>query len=154
MRPEDNRAVKSTLNIDHENNRIRVIAPEQFLDGVVEMMQAISDGNIVSIMGDRSYGDNSIEVDLLGDKVRLPYAAFTIAAAAQCPVVVLLSTKLSVKKYFVDLSHVIMPPVGARGKKHERIRGSVQEFASILEAYAFRHPFQWFIFRDLWNTKK
>jgi predicted LPLAT superfamily acyltransferase len=151
MRPEDNIAVKSTLNIDNEDKRIKVIAPEQFLDGVVEMMKAISEGNIVSIMGDRSYGDNSVEATLLGDKVNLPYAAFAIAAAAQCPAVVLLSTKIATSKYLVDVSQIIVPPAGSRGKKHERIRGCVQEFASILEAYAEKYPFQWFVYSDLWN---
>jgi predicted LPLAT superfamily acyltransferase len=154
MRPEDNIAVKSTLNIDNEDSRIRIIAPEQFLDGVVEMMKAISEGNIVSIMGDRSYGDNSVESTLFGDKVSLPYAAFAIAAAAQCPAVVLLSSKIATTKYLVDVSHMIVPPAGSRGKKHERITGCVQEFASILEGYAERHPFQWFVYSDLWNINK
>jgi len=154
MRPEDNDAVRRALKVDSGDSRIRIIAPEKFLDSVVEMMQAISEGNIVSIMGDRSYGNNIVEAVLLGEKVHLPYSAFMIAAAAQCPVVVLLSTKVSSKKYLVDISNIIMPPAGPRGKKHERIKGCVQEFASILEAYACRSPFQWYVFSDLWNIKK
>jgi predicted LPLAT superfamily acyltransferase len=154
MRPEDNIAVKSHLNIDNEDQRIRIIAPDKFLDGVVEMMKAISEGNIVSIMGDRSYGDNNVEATLLGGKVSLPYAAFSIASAAQCHAVVLLSTKIAPTKYLVDISNVILPPAGSRGKKHERIRGCVQEFASILEAYAEKYPFQWFVYSDLWKINK
>ncbi|OGW27397.1 MAG: hypothetical protein A2X59_11220 [Nitrospirae bacterium GWC2_42_7] len=151
MRPEDNAAVKEALNIDNESRRIRIISPESYLGGVVEIMNAINSGSIVSIMGDRSYGQNSFEAKLLGDRVRLPYGAFTIAAAAQCPVVVLLSAKLSEKKYVVDVSQIIEPVQGPKAEKQEKIKGSVQEFAGMLDNYAAQYPFQWFVFGDIWE---
>ena len=151
MLPEENTAVKESLNIDGETGTVRIISAADSLGSVVEAMKVIDEGNIVSIMGDRTYGNNSIEVDFLGGKVSLPYGAFTIAAAAQCPVVVLLSAKVSEKKYITDASHVIEPRFTSRGKKREDIRGFVQEFAVILEDYVATYPFQWFVFRDIWN---
>ena len=151
MRPEDNAAVKETLNIDSEQGKIRIISSDGFLGGVVEIMNAIDSGCIVSIMGDRSYGQNVADAVLMGDRVKLPYGAFSIAAAAECPVVVLLSAKLSAERYVVDVSHIITPVRAAKTEKHEKIRGCVQEFAGVLDAYAARYPFQWFVFGDLWE---
>jgi predicted LPLAT superfamily acyltransferase len=151
MRPEDNAAVKEALNIDCEQETIRVLYTDGSLGGVVEALKAISQGGIVSIMGDRTYGYASVEASLLGGSVRFPYGAFSLAAAARCPVAVLLSAKAGVKKYVTDISHVISPPAGGRGNKEAEIKACVQEFARILETYAVQHPYQWFVFRDMWK---
>lgn len=151
MRPEDNVAVKEALNIDNEQEAIRILYTDGSLGGVVEALKAISQGGIVSIMGDRTYGYASVEASLLGGTVRFPYGAFSLAAAAQCPVAVLLSAKVGAKKYVTDVSHVINPPAGVRGNKGAELAACVQEFARVLEEYAFDHPYQWFVFRDMWQ---
>ena len=102
-------------------------------------------------MGDRTYGFASVEASLLGGSVRFPYGAFSLAAAARCPVAVLLSAKVGTNKYDTDVSQVIAPPAGVRGRKEEELKACVQEFARILEAYAVRYPYQWFVFRDMWQ---
>jgi predicted LPLAT superfamily acyltransferase len=84
--------------------------------------------------------------------VRFPYGAFTLAAAAQCPVVVLLSAKVGAKKYLVDITHILPPPAGGRGKRAEEMRGALQAYADILEEYVERYPYQWFVFSDIWKS--
>lgn len=151
MRPEDNIAVKETLDIDSEKENVKIISTENFLSGVIEAMDAVNKGHIVSIMGDRPYGYSSVEASFLGEKVSFPYGAFSIAAAVRCPVVILLSAKVSTKKYIVDISHVIEPRYTSRDRKEEEIKGCVSEFAMALEDYVARHPFQWFVFHDIWK---
>ena len=120
MRPEENDAVKDALNIDSEQGKVRIISSESFLGGVVEIMSVLDRGCLVSIMGDRSYGQNFTEAVLIGDRVKLPHGAFSIAAAAECPVVVLWSARLSAKKYIVDVSHIIGPVQGTKTEKRKR----------------------------------
>jgi predicted LPLAT superfamily acyltransferase len=154
MRPEDNIAVKKALNIDNEEENVKIITTDDSLSGVIEAMKAIKNGNIVSIMGDRTYGFSAAEASFLGGNVHFPYGAFSLAAAVQCPVVIFLSAKTGVKKYIVDVSHIISAPAGARGKKDEEIRGALQEFADVLEEYVKVYPFQWFAFRDVWKSNE
>ncbi len=153
MSPEENAAVKNTLNIDNEKGKVKIISPDMFLGGVIEIMKVINEGNIVSIMGDRSYGHNTVEVSFLGNNISLPNSAFIIAAAVKCPVVVLLSARVSRKKYIVDVTNIMEPRYTSRAKKQDEIKAYVQKFARILEDYADRYPFQWFVFRDLWESK-
>jgi predicted LPLAT superfamily acyltransferase len=152
MRPEDNVSVKQALNIDAEDEKVRIIFTDDSLGGVVDAMKAIKQGNLVSIMGDRTYGHSALEAVFLEGDVRFPYGAFTIAAAAQCPVVVLLAAKVGVKKYIVDVSHVISPPARTRGKRDGNMKASIQEFAGVLEQYVRIYPYQWFVFRDIWKS--
>jgi predicted LPLAT superfamily acyltransferase len=154
MRPEDNSAVKQALNIDGEAETVKVIYTDDSLGGVIEAMKAINQGHLVSIMGDRAYNFSADEARFLGGDVRFPYGAFTLAAAAQCPVVVLLSAKTGLKKYTVDITHVIQPPAVGRGRRAEEMRAALQAFADILEDYVERYPFQWFVFRDIWTDNE
>ncbi|MBI5664933.1 MAG: lysophospholipid acyltransferase family protein [Nitrospirae bacterium] len=153
MSPEENAAVKDSLNIDSGNEKVKIISPDNFLGGVIEIMKAIDEGSIVSIMGDRSYGHSASEAVLLGDRAYFPHSAFSIAASAQCPVVVLLSAKVSTKKYFVDVSHIMEPRFSSRAKKKEELEGFVQEYAGVLEDYSAEYPYQWFLFHDIWRKE-
>ncbi|MFZ3138097.1 MAG: lysophospholipid acyltransferase family protein [Thermodesulfovibrionales bacterium] len=151
MRPEDNVAIKDSLGIRSEQENIRIIFSDNFLSGVIEAVQALKQGNIVSIMGDRGYGSRSVEVSFLGGTVKLPHGAFSIAAAVQCPLIVLLSAKISATKYSIDTSHVFYPCYSSRANKDADIKEYVQKFAYILEEYTDRYPFQWFVFHDIWE---
>jgi predicted LPLAT superfamily acyltransferase len=153
MRPEENIAIKDILGIDDEQERIKIISPENFLGGVIEMVNAINQGGLVSIMGDRTYGADSVEAYFLGDAARFPYGAFSLAASVGCPVVVLLSVKVSRKTYFVYVADVIEPRYSSKQKKLQEIEGWVQWFARILEDYVTKYPFQWFVFDDIWREK-
>lgn len=154
MRPEDNLAVKQALNIDGEAERIKVIFTDDSLGGVIDAIKAIEQGDLVSIMGDRVYGFSSAEATFLGDRVRFPHGAFTLAAAVQCPVVVLLSAKVGTKKYVVDVTHIIPPPAGGRRKRDTAMEEALQEFADVLEAFVREYPYQWFVFRDMWKSNE
>lgn len=153
MRPEDNEAVKSAMSLDSGSERVNVILTSGALGGVVEAMKAIDAGDIVTIMGDRPYNFPFMEADFLGGRVRFPYGAFTLAAAAGCPVVVLLSAKVETKRYIVDVSNIISTPSGGRGKKNAEIEAAVQRYAVILQEYAGQYPFQWFVFRNIWHDE-
>lgn len=154
MRPEDNTAVKRALNIDREEERVKIISTDDSLSGVIEALKAIRNGNIVSIMGDRTYGFTAAEASFLGDNVYFPIGAFSLAAAAQCPVVIFLSAKVGVNRYIVDVSHIIPAPAGVRGKKEEEIKAALQQFADVLAEYVAVYPLQWFAFRDVWKSNE
>ena len=151
MRLEDNPAVKETLNVDGEDSFIKIISPEGFLGGVVEAMNTLKEGYIVSIMGDRKYGFEAVGVNFLKDEAYLPFGAFNIAAASQVPVVVLLSAKVGPKKYIVDVSNILFPSYNNQKDKKGQLKEYVQKFAGILEKYVSEYPYQCFLFHDVWS---
>jgi predicted LPLAT superfamily acyltransferase len=152
MRPEDNPAVSGSLGIDKPDSHIQIISPEGYLGGVVESMNAIEHGDIVSIMGDRKYGFESVEVDFLREKAQFPFGAFSIAASSGVPVVVLLSAKVSENKYIVDVSNIIRPGYESSKDKKLQLRKYAQEFADILDDYVLKYPYQCFLFHDVWKS--
>jgi predicted LPLAT superfamily acyltransferase len=152
MRAEDNLAVRNALKVDQEQGNIHIINTDKYLGGVVEIMQALSNGQIVSIMGDRSYHSDQVEVTLFDKKAYLPYSAFRIAAGARCPVVVLFSAKIDSKSYEVEIAKVIEPKMSRSGTMKERWGASVQDYALSLEEFLKKFPLQFYIFENLWET--
>lgn len=151
MRPEDNPAVAGTLRIGADAERVSVISPEGPLGNVVAIMDAIEHGGVVAIMGDRSYAFRSVPVDFLGDRARFSCGAFHIAAAAGCPLVVLLAAKTARRTYVVRVEDVFHPRYQAGAGKREQLRGWVQQFAKRMERYVAQYPFQCFLFHDVWR---
>ncbi|NVN97889.1 MAG: lysophospholipid acyltransferase family protein [Geobacteraceae bacterium] len=151
MRPEDNEAVKDALNLDSESERVRVILTSGALGGVIEALKAIDSGDLVTVMGDRPYDFPAVDARFMGGEVSFPYGAFTLASAAKCPVLVLLSAKVDIDRYVVDVSNVIYPEAVQGARKKDAVKDSVQQYANLLENYVTEHPLQWFVFRNIWK---
>ena len=151
MRPEDNAAMRDAMQVDAEKSRIKVISPDQYLGGVVEMMKALEQGDVVSIMGDRTYGADGVLVDFFGESACFPYSAFQIAASVGCPVAVMLSSKTGTKSYSVEIADLFHPVLSRKGNRKDQLGEWVQRYANTLQAYLEDHPFQYFIFHDIWK---
>ena len=152
MRREDNAAVKEALNIDSEGEKVKILYTDESLGSVIEALKAIDSGDLVSIMGDRAYHYSARPAKFLGEPVQFPNGAFSLAAAAKCPIVVLLSEKVGTKRYITDVSNIIQAPEGRGKQKEESVDNAIQDFAGILEQYVKEYPYQWFVFRDIWTS--
>lgn len=154
MRPEDNRAVANSLGVGRESPQVHLISPEGDFGGAIEIVKAISDGAIVSMMGDRRYNFDSVRVpSFLGAEAFFPYGAFHIAAACQVPVVVFLSAKTGPRQYTVSISRLIYPAYKEGRPKKDQIAEWVGEYVSILEEFVQKYPYQCFIFNDVWKEQ-
>jgi len=153
MNPEENPAVKKALSVGTEQGNVKIISPKQYLGGVVEIMNVLREGHIVSIMGDRRYGTQALEVSFLGDKAWFPYSAFTFALSAKCPVIILVATKVSAYQYLVDVSNILYPKYKGRQNRVKQLQPWVQKFVTVLEAFVSKHPYQCFLFHDVWQEE-
>lgn len=151
MIPEQNPSLQSKLYPSGEPGNVSFISPEQYLGGVVEILNVLKQGHVVSMMGDRRYGAKAVEVSFLGDKAWFPYSAFGLAASAGCPVVVLKVEKVSTYRYVVDMSNVLYPKYEGGRDKAKQVQPWVQKFVGLMESFAEEHPYECFLFRDVWK---
>lgn len=151
MKPEMNAALRDVVQVDAENSRIKIISPEQDMGGVLKVMEALEQGDIVSIMGDRTYGADAVEIDFLGESASFPYSTFHIAASARCPIVILLSSKTGMNAYSVNMAEVLWPKLARGQDRRAQLKDWVQQYADILGNYLLAHPMQYFIFHDIWT---
>jgi lauroyl/myristoyl acyltransferase len=154
IRPEDNAAIRESLQISVEAKPVQTINPEAYLGGVLEMMQALREGHIVCIMGDRSYGFDTVEIPFLGQTAYFPYGAFLVAASVQCPVIPLLTHKISEREYIADLSNVWYPVCADGKNKKEQLKEWVGKYVQLLEEFVKKHPYECFLFHNVWSQDK
>lgn len=130
----------------------QTIDPAGYLGGTLEMMGALKQGQIVSVMGDRLLGSerSAVAVDFFGETVYLPFSAYKIASATGAPVVVFFTAREGADRYSLRLAKVIR--VGRlSGRREETFRPYAVEFSRALEDYCRAHPYQFFNFYDLWS---
>lgn len=124
-----------------------VISPEAGPACVVEMVARLQRGEIVSIMGDRAYGGQTAAVPFLGEDAHFPASAFAVARAAQCPVLALFAVKTGCRTYALE-ARLFPPPLR---DDRQSIRKGLAAYAASLEAHVRQHPFQGFLFDDVWR---
>jgi predicted LPLAT superfamily acyltransferase len=132
-----------------------VIDPTGYLGGTLEMMGALKQGQIVSVMGDRLFGSDksSIRSKFLGADVTIPFSAYKLASATEAPVVVFFTRKDGPKSYQVELAKVIRVPQ-LKGRKAETFEPFAKEFVDVLEEFTTRHPYQFFNFYNMWSAQQ
>ncbi|MGM0644170.1 MAG: hypothetical protein ACQETC_10370 [Thermodesulfobacteriota bacterium] len=151
MHPEQNAAVQESLNISADAAMLGTIPPSGGPGEVVRIIKLLKEGGIVSFMGDRPYEAATGEVTFMGDRAAFPLGAFSVAAAAEVPVVILLASKTGRKSYTVDFTNV-MNPVYEKGKsKRKQLAEWAQQYADILTDFFRKSPYQCFLFYDVWG---
>jgi predicted LPLAT superfamily acyltransferase len=149
MRLDEHAARSRELNIYTQPDQIRFIDPAGYLGGVIDVMKALDEGSIVSVMGDRDYDSSKkVPVPFMGGTAHFPSGGFLFARAARCPVAVLLSAKTGPYDYEVRIAGIIEPQ--ADEPKGAFVERGVREYAAILDEFFQHHPMQCFLFQDLW----
>jgi len=151
---EENLSLKDKLKVDPDSAKIKSISPKQFLGGIVEVINVLKKGAIVSMMGDRSYGADCLDVDFFNGEASFPYSAFHIAAVEKCKIVVLTCAKVSSRKYLLNLENSITVEYQGRKNKKEQLRKYLRQYTNILENFLEEYPYQCFIFDNIWKDDK
>jgi predicted LPLAT superfamily acyltransferase len=140
---------RTTAMFDPQNASI--IDPRTGLEGVMRMTEALLAGQIVTMMGDRTFGDeqNTVSVRFLGGTTKLPVTPYRLASATGVPVVVMLAPKTGGNSYELRLAKVIEVPPNL-GRAAAEYAPYAQQFADCLEEFVRQYPWQFYNFYDLW----
>ena len=131
---------------------IGIIDPRTGLDGVMQMTQALLDGQILAMMGDRAFGADSstVEIEFLGGRARFPVAPYRLASAAGVPVLVMTVPRAERNGYSVRLSRIIEVPPNL-GREASHYAPYAQQFADSIAEFTREFPWQYHNFYDLWE---
>lgn len=131
-----------------------VIDPRTGLQGVMQMTQSLLRGEIVAMMGDRTFGDeqNRVRARFLGGDIWLPITPYRLASATGMPVVVMMAPKTGYRAYELRLIRTIEVPPGL-GRNAAAYVPFAQQYADCLEQFVRDYPWQFYNFYDLWSEQ-
>lgn len=119
---------------------------------VLTVQECIERGELVAVLGDRTgLGEASVEVELLGGKVRLPTGPYALAAVLRCPIYLTFGLFHPPKTYALSCEPFADKVELPRGRREEELRALAQRYAERLEVYIRRAPLCWFNFFELWS---
>jgi predicted LPLAT superfamily acyltransferase len=121
------------------------------IDAMLAARARLDQGALIGIMGDRTLANEpGLTVDFLGHAAQLPLGPFRAAALFRRRVILILGLYLGGKRYHIvfeslaDFSH-IEPRTRAAA-----IEDAVRRYATRIEYYCRRYPYNWFNFLDFW----
>lgn len=150
----DEADVDSSLFQQHgtEESPFRIIDPVEELGGTLRIMEALRRGEIVSMMGDRVFGNlkNTVRVPFLSGHIRLPFSAFKIASATGSPIAAFFPYRTAQGSYTITVDRISRVPSGL-GRRAEEYVEYATEFAKGMERFVEAHPYQFYNFYDMWE---
>ena len=136
---------------------IRVVATtedEKSPFALIEGINFLREGGIVSMTGDRLWGEQSyVTVDFLGHEVRLPDTPHLFALMTGAPLMTFFVYQEAVGKYHIKVSRGRKVIAASRADRKKVVQESAQAYAADLAQFAREHPFEWHHFEPFLGKK-
>jgi predicted LPLAT superfamily acyltransferase len=120
----------------------------------IPLVAALRRGEIVAMLGDRSYGSPAAPLWFLGGMARFPIGAYVMAAIAGAPLVHVFNLRERGGHY----RFIGFPPQHPRMPSHDQrdayLRDCAGRFARDLESIVKRGPLQWYNFYPFWERSE
>ncbi|GAA4360630.1 acyltransferase [Kangiella marina] len=119
----------------------------------IELKEKVDQGEIVIIVGDRTsvtqYGRVNY-ADFLGQPAPFSQGPFILASLLDCPTYLIFCLKQS-GQYHIYLEHFADSLKLTRTGKKQQLQSIIENYASRLEYYCLKAPYQWFNFFNFWQ---
>ena len=136
---------------------IRIVATDEKEKSPFALLEGINflrEGGIVSMTGDRLWGDQSwVTVDFLGYEVRLPDTPHLFALMTGAPLMTFFVYQKAVGIYHIKVSKGRKVIAATRADRKKAVLESVQIYADDLARFASEHPFEWHHFEPFLGKK-
>lgn len=151
-RPDRNADVDKSRAFNGSGEAMHIIDTAGAFGGLLEAFEVLDAGGAVGLMGDRCLGNDAVPVRFFGETAHFPAAAFFLAAKAHVPVVPFFLTRgKSYRELQLEFGTVMRLGRPARGGI--KFQADVQRYAADLERMAMEHPYDCFLFENVWEDR-
>lgn len=131
-----------------EGHNINMIPVTPDMSHLFEINNALREGNIVSMPGDRIFGSTKyLDLMFLGERAKFPLGPFAIAAQREVPILSVFVMKESTNNYTIYVKRIDSTATNRK----ERIDFMAKQFVSNLEEVILNYPKQWFNYYNFWE---
>jgi len=154
-KPDRNTDVdKSRAFSGGETVPLHIIDTAGAFGGLLEAFEILDAGGAVGLMGDRCLETESVPVRFFGETAHFPAAAFFLAAKVHAPVVPFFLTRgKSHRELLLEFGTVVRPERPSRGTEGIKFQEDIQSYAADLERMAMKHPYDCFLFENIWGDR-
>ncbi len=147
----DAKTINENRNSKFEEMGLHIIPVKEDGSHIFEMHNAICNGNILSIHGDRMfYGDRKLKASLLGKEASFPEGPFRVAVAEQVPVITLFMMRKNYREYTLYVCQLSDGTYKSSNHK-EQAKELLDIYTKNIEHILDKYPKQWFHFYEFWK---
>jgi len=118
---------------------------------VIPLVAALRRGEIVAMLGDRTYRSPAAPVNFLGSPTAFPIGAYVMAAIAEAPLVQVFSLREPGGHYHFFGFPPQRPQLPPHHERDDYLQKCAAHFADNLESVLKRDPLQWYNFFPFWE---
>ncbi len=124
------------------------------VDAMLQIAERLDRGAFVGMLGDRTLGDEPVQVvRLLGEPAYLPTGPMRAAAILRRSVIFMLALYRGGNHY-----HVVFAPLAdfsetPAGSRNAAVSAAIERYAALLDQYCRSDPYNWFNFFDFWRAR-
>jgi len=118
--------------------------------GIRTALEALREGGLVAVMGDRDLTRNGVCVELLGRRVRLPLGPWDVARRSGAVILPVFCSRGTRDDMAVRIEAPFRIACGSI--PDEDIRDAASHWAQLFEAHLRRDPGQWSVLEDFWRV--
>jgi predicted LPLAT superfamily acyltransferase len=135
-----------------EHTNIRMIPIREDMSHLFELDSALSNGQIVSIPGDRIWGSSkTVIVNMLGKEARLPMGPFKVITTRALDAIVVHVVKVTARRYKIFVTPLSYDKEASRNTQVEQLS---TQYAAEVERVVRLYPTQWYNYFPFWGTEK
>lgn len=124
------------------------------IDSMLKVQERLDDGSVVGMLADRTPGNDTLyPVQILGANANLPVGPFRMAALLRRPVVFMTGLYLGGNRYAIHFEPLADFSAVARGQRDAAVQAAITRYATLLDKYCRKAPYNWFNFFDFWQTE-
>ena len=122
------------------------------IDSMLRVRERLDAGGIVGMLADRTPGNDALyPVQILGADANLPIGPFRMAALLRRPVVFMTGLYLGGNRYAIHFEPLADFSAVARGQRDAALQAAITRYATLLDQYCRKAPYNWFNFFDFWQ---
>lgn len=153
IRPDRNANVDKFMAVNDIKEHIHIISSESEMGGILDAYNALLQGDVVCMMGDRCRENESARIPFLGASARFPLAAFLLSSRTGAPVIPIFAYR---ERRHRQMTICFLDPILPAGRRirREELRPKVELYVAELEKMALEHPYECFIFENIWSKEE
>ena len=120
--------------------------------GLRACVDALKNGGLLGMVGDRDLQGNGVCATMLGQRVKLPGGPWELARRTGATVLPVFAARRGMD----DMTVFVEEPLCVRrdGDAEDAVREAIQQWAGILERQLRREPGQWTVLEDYWKVHR
>ena len=152
MYEENARKINAALTAINPDAQQGIVALGH-IDSMMEVHRLLAEGTVVGMLGDRSLGgDETREVEFLGEPAALPLGPFRMAAIMKRPVLFMTGLYRGGNRYDIHFETLADFSAVAPHGRTAAVQAAMTRYAALLEQYCRQAPYNWFNFFDFWQA--